>query len=98
MFFGEKEKKQTDIVHFVTSTIVASTKEDPITKEYILKNISLNMKCEEIDTYQIFIADMSHHPHHRFCPFWPFLAILSRIYALFGALLTGLNSVGEPQN
>ena len=51
MFFEEKEKKQTDIVHFVTSTIVASTKEDPITKEYILKNISLNMKCEEIDTY-----------------------------------------------
>ena len=40
MFFEEKEKKQTDIVHFVTFTIVGSTKEDPITKEYTLKNIS----------------------------------------------------------
>ena len=27
------------------------------------------MKCEKIDTYQIFIADISHHRHHRFCLF-----------------------------
>ena len=30
--------------------------------------------------------------------FWPVLAILSRIYALFGALFTGLNSAVVPQN
>ena len=30
--------------------------------------------------------------------FWPFLAILSRIYALVGAPITGLNSAVVPQN
>ena len=29
--------------------------------------------------------------------FWPALAILSRIYTLFGALFTGLNSAVVPQ-
>ena len=30
--------------------------------------------------------------------FWRILAILSRIYALFGALITGLNSAVVPKN
>ena len=30
--------------------------------------------------------------------FWPILAYLSQIYALFGAPFTGLNSVVVPQN
>lgn len=33
-----------------------------------------------------------------FAPFWPFLAILSRNHALFGAPFTGLKSVVVPQN
>ena len=34
----------------------------------------------------------------NFGQFWPFLAILSRIYALVGAPITGLNSAVVPQN
>ena len=33
-----------------------------------------------------------------FCPFLPTLAILSRIYALFGILFTGLDNVAVHQN
>ena len=34
----------------------------------------------------------------NFGPFWPILAILSRIYALFGVLFTGLNNVAVYQS
>ena len=60
------------------------------------------------------IADISHYRYYqRWCtffkpvplletlnlgPFWPFLAILSQIYALFSAPFTGLHSVVMLQN
>ena len=39
-----------------------------------------------------------HFSIKSFAPFWPFLAILSRIHALFGAPFTGLTSEVVPQN
>ena len=59
------------------------------------------------------IAYICHNRHDRQCAFfkpvslsvekffgsfWPLLAILSRIYALFGAPFSSLNSVMVPQN
>ena len=72
------------------------------------------MKCEDFDTYQIFITDISHHRHHRRrCTFFkpvPLLAQESLIFCrltIFGYFVTnlrtfgpftGLNSVVVPQN
>ena len=49
------------------------------------------MKCEKIDTYQIFIADISHHRHHRrWCTFFQAGVLFSLENAKFWPILTNL--------